>query len=304
MENEREISYHEHLHNKKITAITVCKNGEFIVTGSEDLTVRIWQLVKTNQTSHRKLSAVCTFVGHAAEISCLDISAEFNIVISGGADRRAILWDYRSENMIRILSDHIGRLESVSINTISGNLVTLTKEQVRIYHLNGQILSSYFFSLSDIKKSIAPARVVVAPPCGEWQDGVVAVTGHVDGGVYLWKMSKLTQNDNRTAQQFGNNAVDDERSQPTVYSMYIASSLPKMHKSEVCCLKLCSTNLIYGSKMSKELINKAYEESRNLDLFVGDVEGNISRWTSAKLDQLPSSDLISLLKHEGFVSKN
>ena len=347
LETERDVSYHEQLHSKKITCLAICKNGEFLATGSEDLSVRIWQLTRHNSQHIRRLLPVCTFLGHDSHITCLEISPEFNIVVSGGKDRRVIVWDYRQQCMIRILSEHTGSLVAVSINTISGNIITLTKEQLRIYHLNGSLISYQNFLDPAQNLLIAPATAVLAPPCGEWQDGVIAVTGHKDGGLYLWKLSNQViinpvsaalsvagestsglsnlnsspmKSDppqrSKKQRQYrfdhpGNSAYREVYENcplyPTggpYYSLFITSTLLKTHKAEITSLKLCSTNLSFTNKLTKELINKAYEESRNMDLLVGDMEGNISRWTIAKLDQLPQTDLYSLIKHEGFVPKN
>jgi WD40 repeat protein len=349
--SDKDMYYHEQLHNKKITCVAVCKNGEFIATGSEDLSVRIWQLTKS-YGNIRKLVPIHLFVGHDSAITCLDISTEFSLVVSGSKDHSVILWDYRIQCMIRVLANHTGPIVAVSINTISGSILTLTKEQLRIYHLNGDLIGYQNFIDLSVNMHLAPATALIAPPVGEWQEGVIAVTGHKDGTVYLWKMSKKsfinppagaspiledpgsmrgnTSNNNKntnnsssssysTSSSLKNLEIKQQQIQHPVYynscmcpvggpfyTLYIATVLSKTHKNEITTLRLCSNTFFFTgmNKLTKELINKAYEESRNLDLFVGDADGMVSRWTVAKLDQLPQNELVSLIKHESSFAKN
>jgi hypothetical protein len=46
----------------------------------------------------------------------------------------------------------------------------------------------------------------------------------------------------------------------------------------------------------KDVIFRAYEDSRTVELLVGDVDGFVSRWAPTKLEQLSQRELQSLCK--------
>ena len=72
--------------------------------------------------------------------------------------------------LLRILDRHTGPVISVSVNSVSGDICTLTTKELRIYSINGQILAAASFSDSSSPKP--RGRVVLCPPSGEWQDGI------------------------------------------------------------------------------------------------------------------------------------
>lgn len=306
LDNEKENSEHEDLHQKPISCLAVAKNGAFFATGSDDTSVRVWQVTKLNNQRH--VSHVCTLVGHAASVTCIDISTEFSIVVSGGADSVVCVWDYRLKRMLRLLSDHKGPLISVSLNAMSGFIATLTVQQLRLYTVNGELVSYVSpanplgFRLNGTD-TLSPPCVVLAAPCGAWQDGVVLVTGHKDGYLYLWKLSKpvLESEDEVTkkTKSATTESLLERKVQPYVTThnrtkfreLYIAAVPVKIHKANITVLKLCSTVPSKG----KDTVAKMVEESRALELLVGDADGFVSRWAPLKLDTLASSDLMQVL---------
>lgn len=280
--------------------------------------MRVWQVTRLNNQRH--VAHVCTLVGHSAAITCIDISTEFSMVVSGGTDNIVCVWDYRMKCMLRLLGDHKGPLLSVSLNAMSGFLATLTAQQLRLYTINGELVS-YINPANPLgcrlngTDALSPPCVVLATPCGAWQDGVVLVTGHRDGYLYLWKLSKpvldtdeeCVLNSSMSSPSSGRGkgsavtyeSILDRKVQPYVATtnqakfreLYISAVPVKIHKANITVLKLCSS---VPNKV-KETIAKSVEESRSLDLLVGDADGFVSRWTPLKLDTLATSDLVQVL---------
>jgi len=305
------IASYESLHHRRITCMVASKNGNILATGSEDMSVRIWNMSKFQQSAttssqrvafQNKIEHLGTCWGHTGKILCLDMSLEYEIVVSGSNDRTACVWDTRTIKLLRVLDPkHTGPVVSVSISPISGNIASITSSELRLYTLNGAILASYDFlmapsiglslssSLSTASSTAAtteekrvtmtPARVVLAPPCADWQDGVVAVTGHNNGFIYLWKV--------KTSIQRG----DDDRQSKLVRTL-VPTAPAKTHRGDITSLRLCQT--VFSK--SKEIVERSFDDAGSLDLLVGDVDGFVSRWTSLRLEQLPQTDLQSVLQ--------
>lgn len=301
-----------------------------IFLGSEDTSVRFWRIGKAHH--QRKLYPICTFFGHTRGVTCIDLCVEFSLCASGSKDKNVMVWDCRTHRLIRVLRYHNGPVISVSINSLTGWIATLTELQVRLYHINGDLLS--YFNMANLRISLP--TVVYATPCSDWQDGVVMITGHRNGHLLLWKMchydgvlaansidaadvsSKVLQNavsDEHTSAlsllspEEGNSSrkISSAESNSPLFNnntnisikrqLYVAYTPTRTHKANITVIKLCA---VAPSALTrgKEIITRSSDHVRSLDLFVGDAAGYISRWTPLKLDQLPPNELVSILKSD------
>jgi F-box and WD-40 domain protein 1/11 len=75
---------------------TIQYSGKYLVSGSRDHTMRVWNL-DTQRLIHKPL------VGHTASVLCLqfDERPEQDIIISGGSDCRVILWKLSTGRIIK-----------------------------------------------------------------------------------------------------------------------------------------------------------------------------------------------------------
>jgi F-box and WD-40 domain protein 1/11 len=75
---------------------TIQYSGKYLVSGSRDRSIRIWNL-DTQRLIHQPL------LGHSASVLCLqfDERPEHDLVVSGGSDCRVILWRFSTGQMIK-----------------------------------------------------------------------------------------------------------------------------------------------------------------------------------------------------------
>ena len=75
---------------------TIQYSGKYLVSGSRDRSIRIWNL-DTQRLLHKPL------LGHTASVLCLqfDERPEHDLVVSGGSDCRVILWKFSTGQMIK-----------------------------------------------------------------------------------------------------------------------------------------------------------------------------------------------------------
>ncbi|KAJ8105823.1 hypothetical protein OPT61_g9948 [Boeremia exigua] len=75
---------------------TIQYSGKYLVSGSRDRSIRIWNL-DTQRLIHKPL------LGHTASVLCLqfDERPEHDLVVSGGSDCRVILWRFSTGQMIK-----------------------------------------------------------------------------------------------------------------------------------------------------------------------------------------------------------
>ena len=190
------LSCHDDLHSGEISVAKASLNGQWLVTGSIDSTVRLWKF----ENPTMKLCA--SLIGHGGwKITCVDISTVFGIIVTGCAQGRVILWDLRTLTFVRRLrhtfkedsdSDDAQRSQilattSVSINQKNGNIVTLVGTHLSIFDVNGSLL------VTENSLGARPS-CAIATDCPEWQEqGIVVVTGHINGEVRFWCLNPSTR---------------------------------------------------------------------------------------------------------------
>ena len=179
-EINKALSFHDALHRAVITAAKASLNGEWLVTGCADSTLRVWRYDGT------VLRLKATLCGHeGSHIRCLDLSTEYGVIVSGCGRGRVLLWDLRTLTFVRALyPEQTGQpVQSASINHSNGNLVTLVGGQLNLFDINGQLLGRHDLLASN------PPHCAVATDCPEWmEDGIVAVSGHANGDVWFWSI--------------------------------------------------------------------------------------------------------------------
>jgi hypothetical protein len=171
--------------------------------------------------------------------------------------------------MQRSLGEHSGPVIAVSINRINGHVFTLTRTELRLYSLNGDLITNQIFRDADHARHVAGASALYAVGCPDWQAGVVAVTGHVDGAVLLWTMGRDGQ-------------------------LRICRALPDRHGAAITIIRSQQSSTD-AATAAKGVVDKLFSNSSTQDLLVGDAAGCCSRWTPAKLDQMHVANAEHLL---------
>ncbi|CAM9706820.1 unnamed protein product, partial [Ectocarpus fasciculatus] len=186
---DRLLSSHESLHLTAVTAAACSGDGSLLLTGALDGTCRLWSVVTLQSRSSgmgqvsRMLDLTASLGRHAGPVTCATVCMGSGSAVTGGADGKVLVWDIRRKNFVRELPGHRSGISSVDINKTNGNVVTLSASELRVWNVNGRLLASC--SVTALRRG-APPTCAVSTDCPDWQDGVVAATGHDNGDVLLW----------------------------------------------------------------------------------------------------------------------
>lgn len=190
------LSVHDSMHRVPISAAKSSLNGQWLVTGCIDSTVRVWQY----DTHNVDLRA--TLCGHeGGRITCIDVSTVFGSIVTGCTNGNVVLWDLRTLTFMRRLR-HPFKVEadkipgsvssspavSVSINHQNGNVVTLVGSHLSVFDINGNRLATV--GPGDEYGPQNLPSCAVSTDCPEWMElGIVAITGHTNGEIRLWGLN-------------------------------------------------------------------------------------------------------------------
>lgn len=103
-------------HVDPVTSVAISRDGRYLVSGSQDHTVRIWDAA-TGKT-RRVLS------GHSDHVTSVAMSADRQQIVSGSRDQTIRIWDLTSGDTLQVLAQHTGAVTSVAISMDGRRLVS------------------------------------------------------------------------------------------------------------------------------------------------------------------------------------
>jgi WD40 repeat protein len=86
-------------HTEAVYGITFSPDGKFLVTGSGDRSVRVW-----DAASGKELKAFAGAAGHQNLVLSVAVSPDGSLIASGGSDNTAKIWDFPAPTAVRTLA--------------------------------------------------------------------------------------------------------------------------------------------------------------------------------------------------------
>lgn len=155
-------------HDKVVTCMVMGKEDMFLITGSDDCTVIIWNLAE------KKIETLLK--GHEKGISCLTLSKDNKFVITGGEDKKVFVWNrakYTTEFEINF------KCKIFSLVGISKNFVAVGLEDGKITIWNLVERKEEFKFLGH---SLYITHLQVS------EDGLVLVSSSGDSTIRFWNL--------------------------------------------------------------------------------------------------------------------
>jgi len=93
-------------HNAAIKAIAFTNSGKYLLTGSRDKTMKLWE-VETGRE-------LITYFGHESTINDISVSGDDKFILTSSADKTARLWELKTGELIKTFTGHSDILTAVS----------------------------------------------------------------------------------------------------------------------------------------------------------------------------------------------
>lgn len=146
-------------HKDVVSAVAVTCEGSILATGSYDTTVMVWEVCRTKTLEKRVRSTQSEVVrkdyvisetpfhilcGHDDIITCLHVSMELDIVISGSKDGTCIFYTLREGRYVRSLRHPSGSALSKLVVSQHGRIVLYSDDDLslHLYSINGKHIAS------------------------------------------------------------------------------------------------------------------------------------------------------------------
>ncbi|KAF2115160.1 WD40-repeat-containing domain protein [Lophiotrema nucula] len=141
-------------------------NGKRIVSGSDDMTIRLWDTVTGTECM--------SFRGHTKRVWAVTFSAETRLVVSGSEDKAIRIWDTLSGSLLHTLRDSTSGISSVAFSP-DGQLLAAGSfnDEVRLWDMQAWRLIG---QLDDFEHDINPSSLVDPKLQGEPKGHSSAIT--------------------------------------------------------------------------------------------------------------------------------
>ncbi|MBW4427676.1 MAG: caspase family protein, partial [Nostoc desertorum CM1-VF14] len=157
-------------HEREVNSVAISSDGQTIVSGGDDGTVRLWNL------QGQPLAE--PFRSHECEVNAVAISSDGQTIVSGGDDGTVRLWNLQGQPLAEPFRGHENRVNSVAISSDGQTIVSGGDDgTVRLWNLQGQPLAEPFRGHENRVNSVAISS-----------DGQTIVSGGDDGTVRLWNL--------------------------------------------------------------------------------------------------------------------
>ena len=103
-EHQKNQFLNQHVSGFRCGAVT--SNGKILVTGGDDSTIRVWDLVENKQ--------IFVFYGHNSTVKCLALTENSQHIISGSFDASVRIWIITKKKQVVVLKGHKGAVYAIS----------------------------------------------------------------------------------------------------------------------------------------------------------------------------------------------
>lgn len=111
-----------------IRAIAIAPDGKILASGSEDYTIKLWNLTKKTE--------ICTLSGHSHFVRSLVFTPDGKTLISSGDDKTVKVWDLETRGLIRSLNGHAKAVTSVAASPDGKTIATGSDDNtIKIWNL-------------------------------------------------------------------------------------------------------------------------------------------------------------------------
>ena len=158
-------------HLSYVNTISISPDGQILVSGSADKTIKIWNL-STGQE-------IRTLKGHSQPINSLAISPDGQTLVTGSADKTIKIWNLSNGQEIRTLKGHSNPVNSLSISSDWQTLVTGSADKtIKVWNLStGQEIRTLTGNFSYVN------TLAISP------DGQTLASGSADKIIKIWNLS-------------------------------------------------------------------------------------------------------------------
>ncbi|MEB3340430.1 trypsin-like peptidase domain-containing protein [Okeania sp.] len=163
-------------HPESVNSVAVTPDQQFVISGSDDKTIKIWQLPKNKNVTN--ITLVQTLTGHTDVVDEIAIAPSGQFFASGSWDKTIKIWNLSSGELGQTLAENSQIVNAIAISPDGKFLASGGKDnQIKLWSLaTGKLVRSLNTnSLSTLSLTFSPNSQILA-------------SGSSDGMVNIWNL--------------------------------------------------------------------------------------------------------------------
>jgi len=127
-------------HSSPVTCLARSSSGAFLVTGSRDTTLAVWNVTYKSVPIER--TPRCVLFGHNDEVISVAVCSELNVVVSGSRDGSILLHNLHTGKFVWSYTQPETEISSISISPDTGRIAVagINKSCLLLFDINGRLL--------------------------------------------------------------------------------------------------------------------------------------------------------------------
>jgi len=161
-------------HNEDVWCTAIAPNNKFLVSGSKDKTLKVWNTLSSTETH--------TLQGHTCIVWCVAVSYNNEFIVSGSGDKTVRVWNSLSGVQTHLLEGHSRTVRSVVVTHENSFIVSGSGDKsIRVWSAKlGQAIKTF--------KGHTGSICSLAISC----DDEFIVSGGWDRSIRVWNLSSGT----------------------------------------------------------------------------------------------------------------
>eukprot|EP01129_Flabellula_baltica_P008882 TRINITY_DN3552_c0_g1_i1.p1 TRINITY_DN3552_c0_g1~~TRINITY_DN3552_c0_g1_i1.p1 ORF type:complete len:751 (-),score=138.88 TRINITY_DN3552_c0_g1_i1:2-2080(-) len=150
-------------HKDRVKCIALTNSGSYLVTGSADTTIVVWQMnEKKKQKDFRTKNNILRILsGHLNEIECIAVDEDMDVVVSGAADGTCIIHTLRKGSFVNQVHHPLGYMWSIAKISPKGYFILYSNidHSLCLYNING---------FTQHTTNLGPLTDIIVSGCGQY----------------------------------------------------------------------------------------------------------------------------------------
>ena len=163
-------------HPESVNSVAVTPDEQFVISGSDDKTIKIWKLPKNKNITD--ITLVGTLTGHTNVVDGVAIAPNGQILASGSWDGTIKIWNFSSKELLQTLEGHSEIVNAIAISPDGQFLASGSKDnQIKLWNLaTGKLVRTINTN------SLSILSLVFSP------DSQVLASSSSDGMINIWNL--------------------------------------------------------------------------------------------------------------------